>query len=563
MTAYILKKTPPGTTWTTGTVFEGEAVPAGKVKRTDVDPPVVIPFGHADPLLGDVPPITGLDDKIRFCTNATIFARQEKTDRDYLIAVAFYASDNLGKFGQATDSRIGPFKFTVKEWIEATASFNAPAVQFPVTDVFQWNRQIIPAARQAAEKTKVFKDAHGGERPDPVQLYFYERMGAAAADFLKLAKDKPTTKCETIDLPAPAGSFLAEVKKAQAGKEIDAFLDGVKEGLMAGFADSRAIVSSLPPHLRYFNDEDFAPWLAVARLLGIGDLPTSTDKFSALFKSVIAVAPSSPATFVAFCMAFCGDPAAKANQPPNNVQDAASWKGWGKKSSDPAPAGSVVMTKDSIPEGIGILAETATADPVAVYFCTKDAAGVVKVEKRQIAKADIVDYRWLDLSTANGLRLPGADDSLFVEKAPKVMADLLHDYPMLKDFQAAAILGNIGHECMGFRALQEIKPTGKDGRGGLGWCQWTDGRRTNFEAFAAGNGGVTSDTANYGFLKKELTEHPDVIEHLSQASNLRSAVERFERDFENANIQTVNYDERERYAGIALALHTKTIDLSA
>ena len=46
--------------------------------------------------------------------------------------------------------------------------------------------------------------------------------------------------------------------------------------------------------------------------------------------------------------------------------------------------------------------------------------------------------------------------------------------------QAAGILGNIGWECGGFKQLQEQNPV-MGGRGGLGWCQWTAGRRTQFE----------------------------------------------------------------------------------
>ena len=151
MTTFIVKKKPLGTTLEPGMIFVGEDAVGGDVRRTDVDPPVIIPFGFAEPLEGDVPKITTPDDKIRFCETATVIARQEKTDRDYLVSVAYYHSANLTKFGKFTDSRIGPFQFTIKEWIAATAPFNAPIVQYPPTDLFQWNRQITPAARRAAE----------------------------------------------------------------------------------------------------------------------------------------------------------------------------------------------------------------------------------------------------------------------------------------------------------------------------------------------------------------------------------------------------------------------------
>src|SRR5207237_660573 len=65
------------------------------------------------------------------------------------------------------------------------------------------------------------------------------------------------------------------------------------------------------------------------------------------------------------------------------------------------------------------------------------------------------------------------------------------------------ILGNIGHECGGFRLMQELRPT--SGRGGFGWVQWTGPRRVAFEKFCDDNGlEPTSDAANYRFLKLEL-----------------------------------------------------------
>jgi hypothetical protein len=140
------------------------------------------------------------------------------------------------------------------------------------------------------------------------------------------------------------------------------------------------------------------------------------------------------------------------------------------------------------------------------------------------------------------------------------MQKLIEDFA-LEPVKAAAVLGNIGHECMGFRAMQEIKPTGNDGRGGLGWCQWTDTRRTKFETFAATHGGVLADEANYGYLKQELTnDFKRTIDKLVEASSLRDAVVAFERNFEIANLATVNYDERTRYAEVALGLHLKKVD---
>ena len=61
------------------------------------------------------------------------------------------------------------------------------------------------------------------------------------------------------------------------------------------------------------------------------------------------------------------------------------------------------------------------------------------------------------------------------KKAPGVMKKLIKDFPDLTEEQAAAILGNIGHECGGFGQLQQLR-----GGGGRGWCQWDGTRRDEF-----------------------------------------------------------------------------------
>lgn len=61
---------------------------------------------------------------------------------------------------------------------------------------------------------------------------------------------------------------------------------------------------------------------------------------------------------------------------------------------------------------------------------------------------------------------------VFARKAPWIMALLMRDFPLgLED--AAAILGNLGHESGGLVQLQELKPVVAGSRGGYGWAQWT------------------------------------------------------------------------------------------
>jgi hypothetical protein len=175
-----------------------------------------------------------------------------------------------------------------------------------------------------------------------------------------------------------------------------------------------------------------------------------------------------------------------------------------------------------------------------------------------IDKSLVSSFRWLDLSAEqSSVGQPfvrGSGSNLFEQMAPQIMSRLLGDFKPsnLTVTHAAAILGNIGHECGGFRLLQELKPTGQDGRGGWGWCQWTDIRRTRFMEFAEG-AGLASDSpeANYGFLLKELRgSHKHAMDELLKETDLRKGIETFERIFEVAGIK--HYDQREQYGIRAL-----------
>ena len=197
--------------------------------------------------------------------------------------------------------------------------------------------------------------------PLPVELFFFERMGADAIKLLELAKTSPTTTCaNAITGAAPDGSFAAEIK-ARGTMPISDAIKEVTAGLMSGFGVSRSDVNRLPIHLRYFHDEDWAPWLAVARMMKGDALQTSTDKLAALFMATIAGGPPPSATFVAFCMMFCGDPAVKASLPTADRELAQTWATWAATAPDPAPAGAVVLTDATVPQGIGILGEAAQA----------------------------------------------------------------------------------------------------------------------------------------------------------------------------------------------------------
>jgi hypothetical protein len=101
----------------------------------------------------------------------------------------------------------------------------------------------------------------------------------------------------------------------------------------------------------------------------------------------------------------------------------------------------------------------------------------------------------------------------FESTVTRLTKDLMKDFG-LKEFQAAALAGNLAFESGNFKQLQEVKPLIPGSKGGYGFAQWTDGRRKQFENYIDGEApgsqkqpiNPASYAANYGFLKKEFTD---------------------------------------------------------
>jgi hypothetical protein len=94
--------------------------------------------------------------------------------------------------------------------------------------------------------------------------------------------------------------------------------------------------------------------------------------------------------------------------------------------------------------------------------------------------------------------------AFFNKWAPVFMRRLMADFHLGVD-DAAAIIGNAGHESGGFQALQERKPMIAGSRGGYGIMQWTGPRRRAYEAYCKRNGFDPADMdTNYKFLFVEL-----------------------------------------------------------
>jgi hypothetical protein len=144
--------------------------------------------------------------------------------------------------------------------------------------------------------------------------------------------------------------------------------------------------------------------------------------------------------------------------------------------------------------------------------------------------------------------------SKFTELAPRVMAQLMQRYGLSVE-DAAAILGNAGHESGGLIQLQEINPTVRGSRGGIAWFQWTGPRRKAFERWADTNGfSYASDEASIGFLNYELlTSEKRALDALRAAQGLEAKVKAFENAFERSSVKA--YASRTKWARQALAAY--------
>ena len=129
----------------------------------------------------------------------------------------------------------------------------------------------------------------------------------------------------------------------------------------------------------------------------------------------------------------------------------------------------------------------------------------------------------------------------FEDVSKKLVSDLMRDFDLNK-VQAVALAGNLAYESTNFQTMQEVlsgERKKKGHKGGLGYVQWTDtssknNRRTKFEELASKNNlSISSYDANYGYLKKELSERmpgtlenmgKNMIKKLKRANDLEEAV---------------------------------------
>jgi hypothetical protein len=140
----------------------------------------------------------------------------------------------------------------------------------------------------------------------------------------------------------------------------------------------------------------------------------------------------------------------------------------------------------------------------------------------------------------------------FKQRAPGVMAALMHYFPPLDVEGSAAVLGNIWAESK-LQAINEGKPTVKGSRGGYGWAQWTGPRRRAAETFWRDRGmNASTDAAQLAFLISELqtTEKRGILA-VMRPGTLEERTKAFELAYERAGAK--NYPERYKGARLALA----------
>jgi len=454
-------------------------------------------------------------------------------------------------------------------WAAASATTTGPAKDghFLPEERFQWSSQPEVAALLTAERTKQLKaDAVLGRDPTFAELHFAQLFGPDADKTLKLPRTDPC--------PAPAaGTYAADLALASGGMSIGAVLTGLQERLAAGYTEALKVIQEQPPEIRIFRVEDQAdpPWLAVARnemARGVSELPGGRNSGDIVeYFRIMNFQGSTSATawcgaFAAFCMKKSGISEVENSVTPDSAA-AEWWREWGTPADDPHRIGTVVVLKrtSSRTGHVGFL--VGESDGKIQLLAGNQGSGQTGADHVGVVSFDRAAeepvYRWLDVPSM-GTTIGGLDartlhqkgvkvesgDELFIQKAPKVMRDLIRDFPELMVEQAAAILGNIGQECGGFTLFEQR------GGGGRGWCQWDDERREAFFAFARAKGlAPESDDANYGYLVNELRgSEKRAFDTFKREKTLENAVITFNDKFERSGKPMM--DKRIRYAQLAL-----------
>ncbi|CAN5837326.1 hypothetical protein BH11PSE3_BH11PSE3_04640 [soil metagenome] len=495
------------------------------------------------------------EDYGNFCGLVTYAAREAGADRDYLIAVAYDCTKNLDPkvLGAKGSPMAGPFQFTAEAW-QAAMDGAAAKAGFTSEHRLDWLRQPRMAALLARDATQKFKTAFDS-LPRFKELYFLQLVGDPALAALRT----PDQPCKTaIEGTPAAGSYAAGLKAGNL--TVAAALAALQARLEVAYAEALKIIDQQPPENRFMRaSAGDAPWMAVAReqlASGVSETPDrrNTEQIAEYFRSFNAAVGTVAGqdvpwcgAFVGYCLTRCGVPSIGSTVGIGAV-GADFWLTWGDAAPSPPPVGSIVVFPG---KHVGLLAEGSTATTLQVLGGNQSD----RVSIAPFARAD-AQFRWKGTVPLLAKAKPLPGDGLFIDLAPKIMKRLADDFQDLNIVHHAAILGNLGHECGGFKLMEELNPL-SDALRGLGWAQWTATRRTLFENWLINHGNLPVDDfeGNYTFLAEELrTTHKAALSALRKTNDIHSGVEAFEAIFEVANAQFKHYESRERYAQIALSL---------
>lgn len=148
-----------------------------------------------------------------------------------------------------------------------------------------------------------------------------------------------------------------------------------------------------------------------------------------------------------------------------------------------------------------------------------------------LANIAMEQVRWYHMKIEDAFNMPTHPPATFTERGGYLTVRLMLDFA-LKDFQAAAIVGNCGFESGEFEKLHEIgQPVNL---GGYGWAQWTAKRRVEFFANCAKLGRpYTDDYANYYQLWEDMHgDYAYCVAKLRNCSTLEAATFSWGRYFE-------------------------------
>lgn len=349
------------------TTFQGTEQDDGfiktRIERISTDEGFVLMDGFAQEIADRALPLHPKDVDT-FCALVTRAARDASTDRDYLLAVAYSLTNNLGAMADDSGQKVGPFRFGEKEWNDAISSDALKGETLVSEDRFRWFRQPIVAATLAAAAVKQFQAAFNNRLPKFKELYFLQRVGNGALDALK-TPDKPCK--DAIPGNPAAGSYAAELKAGAL--TVDAALTDLQRNLEKAYVEALKVIDRQPPEIRFFRgSEDDLPWMAVAReqmSAGVSEdaelrnTSQIKDYFTTIGASSGADTPWCGA-FVGYCVKQCGVDAVASTVDPNAVSTK-FWETWGKEATKPFPIGSVVVLKPATSKGhVGFLAEGST-----------------------------------------------------------------------------------------------------------------------------------------------------------------------------------------------------------